>query len=456
MKNFLLINFLLLCFAMNAKAQCNPTIPTNAVVVNSTDTINGGFDPIWVCSGDSLHTDGGFHNIYLESGSVMTSGGGIDTIYVKYGASLFLNGGIHYIIYDTISDLYSLGGIPTLDSSCGPLIFDYTNAPVNGCFVNPIANFISNDDTFCAGTCINFSNQSAGAISYSWSFSGGNPATSTDANPATICYNAPGNYDVTLIAINGTGSDTLSYTNLIHVDSIPVISVSSLEICIGQSGILVASGAENYSWAPPSGLNTNTGDTVIANPNTSSSYTVSGVNNAGCSNLAFTVVTVNPLPVVPMLIQNGDTLFSSTGYSGYQWYSGLTLIVGATNYFYIGTLSGNYHLVVTDDKGCEATADIDFVFNSTNDFDIWGGDIEIFPNPSSGFFILKIYSGRTGNFQIAVSDVQGKEVFSEVYKYHKENPEVFFDLSSQSSGVYFIHYSSDTIQLHKKIVLHHF
>ncbi|MEO6166962.1 MAG: hypothetical protein ABIO46_10705 [Chitinophagales bacterium] len=82
----------LLCFAtINTLAQCNPEVPFNAVVVNSTQTINGGFDPIWVCSGDTLHSDGGFHKIFLEPGAVMITSGGIDSIYVKSSAKFFMN-----------------------------------------------------------------------------------------------------------------------------------------------------------------------------------------------------------------------------------------------------------------------------------------------------------------------------------------------------------------------------
>src|SRR5215217_2261949 len=134
MKVVLLLIFILGIVELNSMAQCTPAVPNNAVVVNFTDTINGGFDPIWVCSGDTIHSDGGFHNIFLESGSVMTTGGGIDTIYLKSGASFFMNGGIHVIFYVNDFDLNLNGGIP-YTFSCSDLAFDYTNAPANGCSV---------------------------------------------------------------------------------------------------------------------------------------------------------------------------------------------------------------------------------------------------------------------------------------------------------------------------------
>ncbi len=40
-------------------AQCDPAIPSNAVVVTSSTTISGGFDPVWVCSSAMFFTSGG-------------------------------------------------------------------------------------------------------------------------------------------------------------------------------------------------------------------------------------------------------------------------------------------------------------------------------------------------------------------------------------------------------------
>lgn len=70
----------------------------------------------------------------------------------------------------------------------------------------------------CAPHTVNFSDASNGVYeSRFWEFPGGNPATSTDANPRVV-YSAPGQYDVKLI-INGIlGSDTIlnvAYVNIL-------------------------------------------------------------------------------------------------------------------------------------------------------------------------------------------------------------------------------------------------
>jgi len=79
----------------------------------------------------------------------------------------------------------------------------------------PDAQFQTADETICPGTCIDFTNMSINATSFIWSFPGANPSVSTDANPSGICFNLPGNYDVTLIASDGTTSDTLILSDYI-------------------------------------------------------------------------------------------------------------------------------------------------------------------------------------------------------------------------------------------------
>jgi len=54
---------------------------------------------------------------------------------------------------------------------------------------------------------IQFTNASLNATSYNWTFEGGVPATSTDANP-TVVFNTAGDHQVTLNAINGDKTST--------------------------------------------------------------------------------------------------------------------------------------------------------------------------------------------------------------------------------------------------------
>ena len=98
---------------------------------------------------------------------------------------------------------------------------------VKYCFSNlPTPNFISSKRTICQKNCHDFINLSMNATSYQWFFPGGNPSSSTLVNPHEICYDDTGKFEVILIAINNTGSDTLTFPNYITVS--PQILVSNL------------------------------------------------------------------------------------------------------------------------------------------------------------------------------------------------------------------------------------
>lgn len=81
----------------------------------------------------------------------------------------------------------------------------------------PSARFISTSASGCEDLAVAFLDNSAGTVtSWSWSFPGGSPSSSTANNP-TITYSTPGIYNVTLIVSNEFGSDTITRTNYIQI-----------------------------------------------------------------------------------------------------------------------------------------------------------------------------------------------------------------------------------------------
>ncbi|MFM2226520.1 MAG: hypothetical protein RJA07_2722 [Bacteroidota bacterium] len=88
----------------------------------------------------------------------------------------------------------------------------------------PSTAFKGDTLTFCPGITVHFTDTSCNnATSWSWTFAGGTPATSTLQNP-TVVYNTAGNYNVTLTATNSVGSLSLTKPSYINVvsDAIPV------------------------------------------------------------------------------------------------------------------------------------------------------------------------------------------------------------------------------------------
>lgn len=87
--------------------------------------------------------------------------------------------------------------------------------------VLPAVNFTSNIQSFCEESCVSFTDLSTNnPTSWQWYFPGAIPDTSTQQNPV-VCYSSPGNYDVTLVACNSNGCDSLTVPGYIVVNPNP-------------------------------------------------------------------------------------------------------------------------------------------------------------------------------------------------------------------------------------------
>ncbi|HOK37291.1 MAG TPA: PKD domain-containing protein [Bacteroidales bacterium] len=82
----------------------------------------------------------------------------------------------------------------------------------------PIANFAADNTTVSIGGTVNFTDLSQNLpTSWSWTFDGGTPTTSTQQNPSVV-YNTPGVYNVSLTASNSYGNSTETKTAYITVN----------------------------------------------------------------------------------------------------------------------------------------------------------------------------------------------------------------------------------------------
>lgn len=174
----------------------------------------------------------------------------------------------------------------------------------------PLADFSLSQTTLCAGESVQFTDQSSNLpTSYTWTFPGGTPATSTVPSPS-VTYSTAGTFNVILSVSNAYGQNQMVMNNAITVNTSPVLQLNTtaVQLCTGSSATLSASGANTYSWSPATGLSTTTGASVSAAPATNTTYTVTGTSN-GCSTTSTANVTVSPVPVVPQLISGNDVGF---------------------------------------------------------------------------------------------------------------------------------------------------
>jgi PKD repeat protein len=132
-----------------------------------------------------------------------------------------------------ITDNYQVGAFPTIiliapnrdivEQDIWPV--DPLTSVVQGyggtlspCPPSLVANFSANLTTINMGQSVNFTDLSTGSpTSWAWAFQGGNPAASTQQNPANIQYSAAGWYNVTLTISNTGGTATETKTQYIRV-----------------------------------------------------------------------------------------------------------------------------------------------------------------------------------------------------------------------------------------------
>jgi len=85
----------------------------------------------------------------------------------------------------------------------------------------PSASFSSDQVNGCTPFEVSFSDDSSNEpTSWSWTFEGGTPSSSSDQNPF-VTYNSPGVFNVTLEVTNAFGNDIVTQQNLIEVGSTP-------------------------------------------------------------------------------------------------------------------------------------------------------------------------------------------------------------------------------------------
>jgi gliding motility-associated-like protein len=174
--------------------------------------------------------------------------------------------------------------------------------PVNSNSVTFIMD-IDNTDTICSRDCITFlattDTLAGGPQTYSWTFKGGSPATSTDKSP-TVCYNLPSNqtgWDVVLKVSNPypvfetpSGSSAVkSFYGYIRVLDVPNVTIiapgqrkSDTAIKFNQSIVLTATNALTYTWSPKYSISAVTGSVVTVNPTKTTQYIVTGRNSKRC------------------------------------------------------------------------------------------------------------------------------------------------------------------------------
>ena len=155
----------------------------------------------------------------------------------------------------------------------------------------PVADFSANATSICKNNSIAFTDLTSNTpTSWSWSFPGGTPSTSTAQNP-TITYNTAGTYSVTLTATNANGSDAETKTSYITINNTPTLNLTPTNVlCFGGStGSITAAatgaGGYTYAWTGQSSTSSVLSNLAIG------SYTCTVTDVNGCVKSSTAAIT---------------------------------------------------------------------------------------------------------------------------------------------------------------------
>jgi PKD repeat protein len=204
----------------------------------------------------------------------------------------------------------------------------------------PVASFTSTPSgTACVGQTVQYTSTSTGSpTSYSWTFQGGTPATSTAQNP-TVTYATAGTYNVSLTVTNASGSNTSNQTafiNVINTPATPGTITGTASVCSGTTGltysIAAVSGATSYTWTVPTGSTITSGQGTtsifVTAGSTSGNVTVTATNSCGTSAAQTFALTVNAAPATPGTITGTASVCASSTGNTYS----IAAVSGATSY----------------------------------------------------------------------------------------------------------------------------
>ncbi len=157
------------------------------------------------------------------------------------------------------------------------------------------AEFAASAEAGCSTMTVDYTDQSlGGATSWVWTFPGGTPATSTLQNP-TVTYATPGDYDATLVVSDGTGSSTLTKTEIVSVRPSGSTSAGFTSSNTGFDFVFTntSAGATQNAWDFGDGNLSSLSDPAYTYPNPGT-YTVTLTAVGDCGFDVMTMVVTTP------------------------------------------------------------------------------------------------------------------------------------------------------------------
>lgn len=190
-------------------------------------------------------------------------------------------------------------------------------------------NLTVNSATICSGASATLT--ATGASSFTWT-----PAASLSSATGSVVTANPVSTTVYTVSVSILSCPVKTITSTVTVNPATPLTVNSTTICSGASATLTASGSTSYTWGPGAGLSSTAGSSVVANPASTTVYTVTGTGGACASAPATATVTVLLTSTISAASQsicsNSSATLTASGATSYIWSpgTGLSSTVGGS------------------------------------------------------------------------------------------------------------------------------
>ncbi len=319
------------------------------------------------------------------------------------------------------------------------------------------ADFTADNTTISAGESVTFTNLSVNASTYYWTFTGGNPSTSTDVNP-TVTYETAGTYSVTLFAAGENSSD--SETKTAYITVLPVTSAdftaSATEVFVGDSVAFtnLSENATSFFWTFEGATPENsTEENPIVTYSEPGYYDVTlyATNGHGYDVATKTAyiyvkaVTTADFTADITTVNVGEPVTFvnlSENATSYYWsfQGGEPAVSQEENPVVVYATAGIYNVTLFATNGASTdmvikegfiTVTEETSISTTNN-----GEVEIYPNPTASI----VNVSAEGLLQISIYDITGRIVYEKDVNSDNET----IDISRFQRATYAIRITTDT------------
>jgi hypothetical protein len=260
--------------------------------------------------------------------------------------------------------------------------------------------------------------------------------TSTSTDVVSSCGSYTWINGTTYTSSTNTAKDTL-------INSVGCDSVVTLHLTIKQTSTStdVVSSCGSYTWI--------NGTTYTSSTNTAKDTLV---NSVGCDSIVTLNLTINQVSNISTSVV-GITITASNPSATYQWLDctrTYSVISGEVSQSYIPATNGSYAVELTE-NGCVDTSACVNIFNvGFEKKEITTNSLLVYPNPSSGLINVEILNKEIQQIELTVYDVSGKQI---TRRHYTNKYRVTLDLTTEADGVYFIHVTTPSKNLVKRIVI---